>query len=285
MLAPLKLGSKVFDWREVPYLVGILNVTPDSFSDGGKFVSIKSAITRVKELLEEGADIIDVGGESTRPFADPVPVEEEIERVIPVIKAIRQEFPEVILSVDTYKSKVAEKALEVGAHLINDISAGTFDPRMVEVIRDYQCPYVIMHIKGTPKTMQINPEYKDVVEEIKDFLSKRIEFLVEKGIKFENIIIDPGLGFGKTLEHNVEILKRIDEFFKLKRPILLGHSRKSFIGILTNRPDPLKREGGTVGTSLWAYLKGIHFLRVHRVDLSKDAITMFKFLTQQEGRN
>lgn len=285
MLVPLKIGSKIFDWKEVPYFMGILNITPDSFSDGGQFFSVKSAITRVKELLEEGADLIDVGGESTRPFADPVPVEEEIKRVVPVIKTIRQEFPETIISVDTYKSKVAEKVLEVGAHLINDISAGTFDPRMAEVIRDYGCPYVIMHIKGTPKTMQINPEYEDVVKEVRDFLSKRIEFLVEKGIKFENIIIDPGLGFGKTLQHNVEILKRIDEFFKLGRPILLGHSRKSFIGTLTNRSNPLKREGGTVGVSLWAYLKGIHFLRVHKVDLSKDAITMFKFLRQQEGRN
>lgn len=285
MLAPLRIGNRIFDWREIPYFMGVLNVTPDSFSDGGRFFSVNSAIIRVKELLEEGADIIDVGGESTRPFADPIPLEEEIKRVVPVIKAIKQDFPEAIISVDTYKSRVAERALEEGAHLINDISAGTFDPRMIEVIRDYQCPYVIMHIKGTPKTMQINPEYKNVVEEIKDFLSKRIEFLVEKGVRFENIIIDPGLGFGKTLDHNVEILRKIDEFFKLGRPVLLGHSRKSFIGTLTNRPDPLKREGGTVGVSFWAYLKGIHILRVHRVDLSKDAIMMFRLLKQQESRN
>lgn len=284
MLVPLKIGERVFSWTEIPYFMGVVNVTPDSFSDGGKYFSLSSAITRVRELLEEGADIIDVGGESTRPFSDPVPVEEELKRVIPVIKAIKQEFPEVIISIDTYKSKVAEEALKAGAHLVNDISGGTFDPKMVEVIKSYECPYIVMHIKGTPKTMQIDPKYEDVVKEVKEFLYRRIEFLVEKGVKFENILIDPGLGFGKTLEHNLEILKRIKEFFSLNRPLVLGHSRKSFIGAIVDRSDPLKREGGTVGVSIWAALKGVHILRVHKVDLNKDAIKMFKFLSQLENQ-
>lgn len=283
MLSPLKIGSKIFDWQACPYFMGILNVTPDSFSDGGKFFGLKEAVLRAKELIEEGADIIDIGGESTRPFSDPITEEEELKRVVPVVKAIREELPDVVISVDTYKSRVAEESLKAGASMINDISAGCFDQRMVEVVKDFDCPYVIMHIKGTPKTMQENPQYKDVVKEVKEFLQNRIEFLVKKGISVEKIIVDPGLGFGKTFEHNLEILKRLDEFYSLGRPVLLGHSRKSFIGKVLNKPNPLDREGGTVGFSVWSSLRGVQFLRVHRVDLNKDAVIMFKFLVQQIG--
>ncbi len=277
MLPPLILGSKFLDWKDCPYFVGVLNVTPDSFSDGGKYLNLETALKRVKELLEEGADIIDVGGESTRPFSEPVPEEEELKRVIPVVKAIKIEFPEAIISVDTYKSRVAEEALKAGADLINDISALRFDPKMIEVVKDFECPVIIMHMQGNPKTMQINPTYKNVVKEIKDFLRERIEFLVKKGISFEKIIIDPGIGFGKTFNHNLQILRNLDSFKELNRPILIGHSRKSFIGEIINKP-PLKRDGGTVGVSLFAYLKGAHFLRVHKVDINKDAITTFKVL-------
>jgi len=279
MLPPLILGSKTLNWDNIPYFVGILNVTPDSFSDGGKYLNLKSALNRAKELLEEGAEIIDVGGESTRPFSDPVPEEEELKRVIPVIKTIKKEFPGSIISVDTYKSKVAEEALKAGANIVNDVSALRFDSKMIEVIKDFNCPIIIMHMQGNPKTMQINPTYKDVVKEIKEFLQKRIEFLVEKGIPFENIIIDPGIGFGKTFKHNLQILKNLDSFQELNRPILIGHSRKSFIGEIINKP-PFQRDGGTIGISLFAYLKGIHFLRVHKVDLNKDALLTFKFLTR-----
>jgi len=279
MLPPLILGSKTLNWDNIPYFVGILNVTPDSFSDGGKYLNLKSALNRAKELLEEGAEIIDVGGESTRPFSDPVPEEEELKRVIPVIKTIKKEFPDSIISVDTYKSKVAEEALKAGANIVNDVSALRFDSKMVEVVKDFNCPIIIMHMQGNPKTMQINPTYKDVVKEVKEFLQKRIEFLVEKGIPFENIIIDPGIGFGKTFKHNLQILKNLESFQELNRPILIGHSRKSFIGEIINKP-PSQRDGGTIGISLFAYLKGVHFLRVHKVDLNKDALLTFKFLTK-----
>lgn len=279
MFPPLNLGSKILDWKNCPYFVGILNVTPDSFSDGGKYLNVESALKRAKELLDEGADIIDIGGESTRPFSDPVPEEEELKRVIPVIKVIKKEFPEAIISVDTYKSKVAEEALKAGASIINDISALRFDPKMIEVVKDFDCPVIIMHMKGNPKTMQINPTYTDVVKEIKEFLKERIEFLVEKGISFENIIIDPGIGFGKTFNHNLQILKNLDSFKDLNRPLLIGHSRKSFIGEIINKP-PFLRDGGTVGVSLFAYLKGVQFLRVHKVDVNKDALATFKFLIE-----
>ncbi len=279
MFSPLKLGSRVFDWSDCPYFVGILNVTPDSFSDGGKYFNLESALKRVKELLEEGADIIDVGGESTRPFSDPVPEDEELKRVIPVIKAIKTDFPEAIISVDTYKSKVAEEALKAGADIVNDISALRFDSKMIEVVKEFNCPVIIMHMKGNPKTMQINPSYTDVVSEIKEFLKERIEFLVKKGVSFENIIVDPGIGFGKTFEHNIQILQNLDSFKELNRPILIGHSRKSFIGEIVKKP-PYQRDGGTVGVSLFACLKGAHFLRVHKVDINKDAVVTFKFLNR-----
>ncbi|RKX61398.1 MAG: dihydropteroate synthase [Thermodesulfobacteriota bacterium] len=277
MLPPLKIRNKVFNWEKGPYFMGILNVTPDSFSDGGKYYNVSSALQRAKELIEEGADIIDVGGESTRPFSEPVPEEEEIKRVIPVIKAIRNEFPDIPISIDTYKAKVAELALKSGADIVNDISALRLDPEMIKVIKDFQCPVIIMHMKGTPKTMQINPVYQNVVEEIKKFLEERISFLVNNGINFENIIIDPGIGFGKKLEHNLAILKNLESFHSLNRPILIGHSRKSFIGEITSR-SVSQREGGTVGVSLFCFLKGVNILRVHRVDLNKDAIILFKTL-------
>jgi len=277
MISPLVFNSKIFDWKDAPYFIGILNVTPDSFSDGGKYLNLESALAKTKELLEEGADIIDVGGESTRPFSDPVPEEEELKRVIPVIKAIKKEFPNAIVSIDTYKSKVAEKALEAGAQIVNDISALRFDSKMIDVVKDFNCPIIIMHMQGNPKTMQINPTYKNVVQEIKEFLKQRIEFLVEKGISFEKIIIDPGIGFGKTFEHNIQILKNLQLFHELNRPILVGHSRKSFIGEIIKKP-PIQRNGGTVGVSIFAYFKNVHFLRVHKVDLNKDAISTLKFL-------
>lgn len=279
MFPPLNLGSKILDWKDYPYFVGILNVTPDSFSDGGKYLNMESALRRAKELLEEGADIIDVGGESTRPFSNPVSEEEELKRVIPVIKIIKREFPEAIISIDTYKSKVAEEALKAGANIVNDVSALLFDQKMIDVVKDFGCPVIIMHMQGNPKTMQINPTYRDVVREVKEFLKERIEFLVERGISFEKIIIDPGIGFGKTFAHNLQILRNLDSFKELNRPLMIGHSRKSFIGEIINKP-PFLRDGGTVGVSLFAYLKGIQFLRVHKVDINKDALATFKFLIE-----
>lgn len=274
---PIKIRDRVLDWKGTPYVMGILNVTPDSFSDGGEAQSIESALRKAKELIESGADILDIGGESTRPFSDPVPEEEELKRVIPVIKEIRRAFPEIIISVDTYKSSVAERALIAGADLVNDISGGQFDPKMFDVVRDYSCPYVLMHIKGTPKTMQLNPQYEDLLREIKDYFIRRIDEATKRGISTDNLIIDPGLGFGKTFEHNIEILRNLHFFLDLGRPILIGPSRKSFIGEIIKKP-PKERDGGTVGVAIYAYLKGVHILRVHNVALVRDALRVFEYL-------
>jgi len=279
MLTPLRLRNSLFDWENPPYLMGILNVTPDSFSDGGEAETIEAALKKAEVLISEGAHLLDVGGESTRPFAEPVPEDLEIKRVIPVIRALREHFPEIPISIDTYKARVAELALKEGADLINDISACQFDPRMVKVARDFGCPLVIMHIKGTPQTMQINPQYEEVVREIKDYFRERIDFLLKEGISFEKIIIDPGLGFGKTFEHNLEILRRLEEFKDLERPLLLGPSRKGFIGEILKKP-PQERDAGTTGVCLYAYLKGAHLFRVHRVGLLHDTLKTFKYLSQ-----
>ncbi len=279
MPTPIKIRGYLFDWKETPYFMGIINVTPDSFSDGGEAFGIEQAVKKASSLIEAGAHILDIGGESTRPFSDPVPLEEEIKRVIPVIKAIREGFPEIIISVDTYKSKVAELALEAGADIINDISGGQFDPTIMEIARDFHCPYVLMHIKGTPKNMQINPSYEDVIKEIKDYFNERIEVALKKGISEDKIILDPGLGFGKNFQHNLEILKNLEVFHEFNHPILLGPSRKSFIGEILRKP-PLERDAGTAGLSIYAYLKGVHILRVHNISIVKDALKTFKYLWQ-----
>nr|BAL52667.1 dihydropteroate synthase [uncultured Acetothermia bacterium]BAL59278.1 dihydropteroate synthase [Candidatus Acetothermum autotrophicum] len=256
-------------------IMGILNVTTDSFSDGGKFFSFESALARARQLIREGADIIDIGGESTRPGAEPVPTEEELRRVIPVIRAIRQESS-VPISIDTYKAAVAQAALEAGANIINDISALRFDPQMVRVVADARVPVVLMHMLGTPKTMQQNPVYRDVVREIKEFLAERIAFAREHGI--EKIMIDPGIGFGKTVAHNVEILRRLGELRELQCPILIGTSRKSFIGRLgstTSEPLPLdQRLEGTIASTVIAVLHGAQIARVHDVAPLKRALAI-----------
>ncbi len=277
MLKPLKIRGKLFDWEKGPYFMGILNITPDSFSDGGKYLSIDHALCQAERLLQEGADIIDVGGESTRPFADPVPEDEELKRVIPVVKELRKAFPQAIISIDTYKAKVAELALKEGVDIINDISALRFDKRMIEVAKDFACPVVIMHMQGTPKTMQISPRYQDVVKEVKDFLQERKEYLIEQGISEEKIIIDPGIGFGKTFDHNITLLKNITSFKEIGSPILVGASRKGFIGEILKKTPP-ERDAGTVGVSIWCYLQGVNILRVHNVSFNKDAIEVFKVL-------
>lgn len=276
MLKPIQIRDFNFDWENTPYLMGVINVTPDSFSDGGETETLEKALERAEHLLNNGAHILDIGGESTRPFSEPVPEEIEIKRVIPVIKALRKNFPKAIISIDTYKARVAELALENGADLVNDISGCQFDKNMVNVIKDFQCPVIIMHIKGTPKTMQINPQYDNVIKEIKDYFYERIDFLTKKGIIFDKIIIDPGLGFGKTFQHNIEIIKRIEEFREIGRPILLGPSRKSFIGEIINKP-PKERDGGTAGLAVYSFLKGIHFLRVHNISLVRDVLKVFKY--------
>ncbi len=244
-------------------IMGILNVTPDSFSDGGKFLARDKAKQRALEMEENGADIIDIGGESTRPGADKVELEEELDRTIPVIKEIRKET-EIPISIDTYKSKVAEKALDAGANIVNDISALRFDPELGKLVGEREVPIILMHMQGEPKTMQDNPTYEDPVEDIKAFLNERIEEAVRAGMPSEKIVVDPGIGFGKRYEDNYEILRRLEEFKTLDQPILLGTSRKSFIGDTLDLP-PEDRVEGTIASNVVGVLKGADILRVHDV--------------------
>lgn len=253
-------------------IMGICNVTPDSFSDGGQYTGEAALVARIDQLLAEGADIIDVGGESTRPFADPVGVEEELARVIPAIRKIRARS-DIPISIDTTKAAVARAALDAGATLVNDISALRQDPAMVEVVREYTCPVVIMHMQGTPSTMQKAPSYKDVVTEINAFLAERIEWMAERGIERSSIIVDPGIGFGKTLEHNLAILGNIAAFKVHGCPVLIGHSRKSFFGQLLGLPLD-ERDCATAVLSALCASKGADILRVHAVGLNRQAIEL-----------
>jgi dihydropteroate synthase len=256
-----KFGDVEFDFSKRTYVMGILNVTPDSFSDGGRYFTLDSALEHALKMIEDGADIIDVGGESTRPGSDPVPIEEELRRVIPVIKELAKRT-KVPISIDTYKSEVARQALDNGALIVNDISGLRFDEKMVEVVAEYKASVVLMHIKGTPKTMQQNPEYKDVISEIYSYLSESVNLALSAGIK--QIIVDPGIGFGKRLIDNLEIIRRLREFKSLGYPILIGVSRKSFIGNILNLPVDQRLEGtaGAVAISVW---NGANIVRVHDV--------------------
>lgn len=244
-------------------IMGIVNVTPDSFSDGGDFVEREDAVIHSLELKQQGADIIDIGGESTRPGAAEVPLEEEIRRTIPVIQGIREKTG-VPISIDTYKAEVAKQALEAGANIINDISALRFDPNLSGVAADNKVPIILMHMQGTPQTMQKNPTYKDPVGDIIAFFKERINAAIKSGIDPDNIIVDPGIGFGKRTEHNYEILRRLDEFQILNKPILLGTSRKSFLGDILDLPAKDRLEG-TIASNVVGILKGANILRVHDV--------------------
>ncbi len=255
-------------------VMGILNVTPDSFSDGGLYLRAERAIERGIQMAEEGADIIDVGGESTRPFSKRISPLEETERVIPVIEGLAKEV-HIPISIDTYKSSVAREALKAGASIINDISAMRLDPEMADLALKEDVPVVLMHMKGMPEDMQINPRYDDVISEVKGFLKERVEELTKRGIKRERIIIDPGIGFGKGFEHNLQILRDISSFFVLGLPILLGTSNKSFIGkILQNEPH--EREAGTLATVAYAAMKGIDIVRVHWVKKARETIEVIE---------
>jgi dihydropteroate synthase len=256
--------GKVLDLGRRTHVMGILNVTPDSFSDGGRFVSMDRARAYAHEMVMAGVDIIDIGGESTRPGAEPVPEDEELGRIIPIIEYLSDEFP-VPLSVDTYKASVARKALEAGASMVNDISGLRFSPDMAKVVADTGAALVIMHIKGTPLNMQQNPNYADVVDEITNYLDESIETAEKAGVNREKIVIDPGIGFGKNLAHNLELLGRLDEFKGLGRPIMLGTSRKKFIGTVLDIPVPEQRLCGTAATVAFGIARGAAIVRVHDV--------------------
>lgn len=258
-------------------IFGILNVTPDSFSDGGKFYEPDAALRRAGELVEEGADIIDVGGESTRPGSRPVAPEEEIRRVIPVIKGIKKRFS-VPVSIDTYKSSVAEAAADAGAGIINDITGLTFDgEKMARIVSRKKLKVIIMHMLGMPDNMQKNPVYGDVIKEISAFLKKQADFAVSCGVDGKNIILDPGIGksFGKTVEHNLLIIKHLAEFKKYGMPVLSGPSRKSFIGALLDK-DPSGRLEGTIAACIASVQNGADYLRVHDVGSVKKALKIFE---------
>jgi len=270
--------KRELDFSSRTHLMGVLNVTPDSFSDGGKIFKPEDAINRAWRMVEQGADIIDVGGESTRPGADSIPVEEELRRVIPVIKELTKKT-DIPVSIDTYKSEVAREALDAGAEMINDISALRFDPRMKEVAFRYDVPVVLMHIKGTPKNMQDNPSYDNLIQEISDYLRESIEKAEDSGIAQDKIIIDPGIGFGKRLKDNLEILRNLEKLASLGKPILVGLSRKSFIGKVLDLPLDERMEGSLAALAV-AICNGAKILRVHDVKESKRAAQMVDAILQ-----
>jgi dihydropteroate synthase len=257
-----------------PVLMGVLNVTPDSFSDGGEFFGKEVAAVRAAAMLEEGAEIIDVGGESTRPGSDPVSPEEEARRVIPVVREILAERPDAIVSIDTYRSETAEYALGAGVRIVNDVTALRGDPRMVRVVAEARCPVILMHMLGEPKTMQHDPRYDDVLREVRDFLAERAEHAIAEGVEPEKIIVDPGIGFGKTLDHNLALLYHLDVLVELGFPVLVGTSRKSFMGKITGVEEARDRVFGTVAANVVAYERGATLFRVHDVRANREALAV-----------
>jgi dihydropteroate synthase len=252
------------DLSKKTHVMGILNVTPDSFSDGGIFFSREAAIEQGLKMVEDGADIIDIGGESTRPGSEPLRIDEELRRTIPVIESLSKQIP-VPISIDTYKAEVAQRALDAGASMVNDISGLRFDPALPKVIADYRVPVVIMHIRGTPKNMQVHPVYEALIMEIVEYLRLGIRIAVQAGVREDLIIVDPGIGFGKTYDHNLQILRDLPELISLEKPILVGPSRKAFIGKILDNAPPSDRLEGTAAAVAVSILNGASMVRVHDV--------------------
>ncbi len=277
----LQYNRKILPLGLKTAIMGVLNVTPDSFSDGGLYEKPEDALGRAVQMYEEGAEIIDIGGESTRPGSERVSAEEELRRVLPVLKLVRKELPDAWISIDTYKSEVARACLEEGADIINDISGGTFDENMFGIVSQYNCPYVINHIKGRPETWKTEPiVYEDVVGEIKTWLEDRVKKLLETDYRREeNLILDPGIGFGKLPEHNVEILRRFEELRILGKPLMVGVSRKSFVGLilegfLNRQTEPRERLYGSLGAVAPAVLQGAQIVRVHDVKETREFLAL-----------
>ena len=258
--------------------MGIVNVTPDSFSDGGQFIETSRAVEHALKLAEEGADVLDIGGESTRPGSESVSEQEELRRVVGVIESLRAQTS-ALISIDTTKAQVARQALAAGADIVNDISGLTFDPKMMEVCAASECGIICMHIKGTPKSMQADPHYDDVVQDVCTFLSQRIDLLVDSGISQERIVVDPGIGFGKSAEHNVELMSNIDQLRNLGRPVLIGHSRKRFLARVLGRAVE-ERVFGTVGVAIAVASQNADLLRVHDVGATRDALLAWHAIRQ-----
>ena len=258
-----RVGERVFDCSERTLVVGILNVTPDSFSDGGRYLDRATAVAHATRMVEEGADILDVGGESTRPGSSAVSADEELERVHPVIERLAELHPAIPISIDTRKAGVAAEALDASATIVNDVSGGA-DPAMFDVVRDRESAVVLMHMQGDPATMQESPEYDDVVGEVHEYLRQRIEAAELAGIDPERIAIDPGIGFGKDLDQNLELMRGVGALLDLGRPVLVGPSRKRFIGAILDLPEE-ERVEGTIGAVVWMVGQGAHIVRVHDV--------------------
>jgi len=257
-------------------IMGVINVTPNSFYAGSRKEKIEEILKTASDMVENGVDIIDIGGESTRPGSEPVSEEEELNRVIPAIEVIRENFPDLVISIDTYRAKVAKEALEKGADMVNDISGLMFDKELVKVIADSKAPLILMHIKGTPENMQQNPYYDDVIKEIIEYFLERMEFAESFGVDLSKVIIDPGIGFGKRYEDNLEILARLREFKSLKKPILIGASRKAFIGKALGDIPPEERLEGTLGITALCVLNDVDIVRVHDVKENKRVIKVLE---------
>ncbi|TWT59901.1 dihydropteroate synthase [Rubinisphaera italica] len=273
-IRPWKFGKREYQLGKHPLIMGIVNVTPDSFSDGGQFLQTQSAVEHALQLVEEGADFLDIGGESTRPGAEPVSTEDEISRVLPVVEALSGKTA-IPISIDTTKAEVAQACLSAGAEIINDISGLTFDEQMPEVCREADAGIVCMHIKGTPQTMQENPHYENCVQEIDEWLQARLKMLNEQGIDSTRLVLDPGIGFGKTAEHNLEILSSIKQLRKSGRPVLIGHSRKRFLKKVLNR-EMEERLAGTIGVAIALAEQQTDIIRVHDVAAIQDALLAWK---------
>lgn len=281
-LPPLKLPRERRLAFDRPLVMGIINVTPDSFSDGGQFLQADQAVGRALQMIDEGADLIDIGGESSRPGADQVSVEDELQRVVPVVEQLRSQT-EIPISVDTYKAAVAEASLKAGADIINDISALRMDLEMVRVIAQSGAPVVLMHMLGTPATMQQSPHYVDCVEEVTAFFVQRVAFAVEHGIARERIIVDPGIGFGKRLEDNLDLLAALHRFTQFGLPLLVGVSRKSFIGKVTGASTkPTDRLGGSIAAAVVAWQRGANIVRVHDVAATVEALRVAEAIAERK---
>jgi len=268
----LQLNKHSYDLNR-PLVMGILNISPDSFSDGGQYLDFDEALKRAETMIEEGVDIIDIGGESTRPGSDPVSVDEELKRITPIIKALKKNS-KIIISVDTYKPRVMEQVIDMGVAMINDVFA-LQQPGAIDIIKKSNVGICLMHMQGTPKTMQVNPTYKDVVNEVKSFLEERAHSLIAEGVDSERIILDPGFGFGKTFEHNITLLQNLESFQSLEFPLLVGLSRKSFIRkILSGDHDD--HLSGSISAAILSILKGAKIVRVHDVKETQSAIKIMQ---------
>ena len=260
------------EFKKIPNILGVLNLTPDSFSDGGKFNTKKKGINHAIKLYKEGADLIDVGGESTRPGSKEVNKEDEWNRINDILKSIVKKIP---ISLDTRKSEIMKNGIKVGVKLINDVSGLSFDPETINILKKYKIPFVIQHTLGTPENMQKNPKYKNELLDIYDFFEEKIKLLRSKGIKHNNIILDPGIGFGKKLKHNMNLIRRVSIFHSLGFPILVGNSRKRFIKDISKKNDSYTRIGGTISSSLYLMMQGVQILRIHDVNEVMQAIKVF----------